>query len=133
MECSEKNSEGEAGKVEELKVEWKRLWRERFDDKVRAEGIANQDYSSLFVDRGTVIFATRSFRLLTFRGVLEEAGITDVFRFVAPSRHVGGWRKFINSTVGFKNSRRGRASRFLVEEEKKPQQLKKGGRGWLHK
>jgi hypothetical protein len=26
--------------VEELKIFWKRLWQERVDDKVRAEGIA---------------------------------------------------------------------------------------------
>jgi hypothetical protein len=127
-------SEGQAEKVEELKVEWKRLWRERFDDKVRAEGIANQDYSLLSVERGTVIFATRNFKLLSFRGVLEEHGITDVFRFVSPSPHVGGWRKFINSTVDVKKSGgiARRAVRCFVEEEKKPQQLKKGGRGWLH-
>jgi hypothetical protein len=36
------------------------LWKERFDDKVRAEGVANRDYSSLFVEKGTVIFATRN-------------------------------------------------------------------------
>ena len=41
--------------VEELKVEWKRLWQERFDDKVRAEGVAAGDYAKLFVDKGTAI------------------------------------------------------------------------------
>jgi hypothetical protein len=119
-------------KVEELRVEWKRLWRERFDDKLRAEGIANQDYSLLSVERGTVIFATRSFRLLSFKGILEEHGVGDLFRFVSPSPGEGGWRKFINGTAGVKRSGRRRAARCYVEEKKKPQQLKKGGRGWLH-
>jgi hypothetical protein len=70
----EGRGKAQAEKVEELRVEWERLWRERFDDRVRAEGVANQDYSSLFVERGTVIFATRNFRPLTFRGILEEHG-----------------------------------------------------------
>ena len=58
--------------VEELKVQWKRLWLERVDDKVRAEGIAVQDYSSLFVDKGTVIHATRDFKALNFKEILEQ-------------------------------------------------------------
>jgi hypothetical protein len=134
MESLKKDSKGLAEKVKELKVEWKRLWRERLDDKVRAEGIANADYSFLSVEKGTVIFATRNFKLLTFRGVLEEHGITNVHRFVAPSPGEGGWRKFINGPAGVKRSVRGRGrpARRFVEEEKKPQQLKKGGRGWLH-
>jgi len=31
--------------VEGLRSEWKRLWTERVDDKVRAEGIASSDFS----------------------------------------------------------------------------------------
>ena len=31
--------------VEELKVQWKLLWSERFDDKVRAEGVSVNDYA----------------------------------------------------------------------------------------
>ena len=30
--------------VEKLKVQWKLLWSERFDDKVRAEGVSMSDY-----------------------------------------------------------------------------------------
>ena len=123
-----------AEKVEELRVDWKRLWRERLDDKVRAEGVANQDYSSLSVERGTVIFATRNFRPLTFQGILEEKGVLDVFRFVSPSPQQGGWKKFINGNAEFKNSRgkMTRAAGYFGNEERKSLQLKKGGRGWLH-
>jgi len=134
VEVLDEKSKGQAERVEELKVEWKRLWRERLDDKVRAEGVANEDYSSLFVEKGTVIFATRNFKLLTFKGILEEHGIGDVYRFVSPSPGVGGWGKFIRSSV-LKDRPIGggrRAARYFVEEDKKPQQLKKGGRGWLH-
>jgi hypothetical protein len=122
-----------AGRVEELRAEWKRLWRERLDDRVRAEGIAKQDYCPLFVEKGTVIFATRDFKLLSFREILEEHGIGDAYRFVSPAPTVGGWAKFIRSSIS--RSRPKRGSRRILQrfvEEKKPQQLKKGGRGWLH-
>lgn len=120
-------------RIEELRVEWRRLWRERHDDRTRAEGIANEDYSSLFVEKGTVILATRNFKSLTFKGILEEHGVTDVYRFVSPSPGVGGWGKFMRSSVMQSRSGSRPASRCFVEEEKKPQQLRKGGRGWLHR
>jgi hypothetical protein len=45
--------------VEGLRVQWKRLWAERAEDKVRAEGIAVADYCDLYVEKGTVIHARR--------------------------------------------------------------------------
>ncbi|MDH5462463.1 MAG: hypothetical protein OEX09_09630, partial [Candidatus Bathyarchaeota archaeon] len=48
--------------VQELKQRWRILWRHRIDDKVRAEGIASKDYDLLFVDRGTVIVATKDYK-----------------------------------------------------------------------
>ncbi|NWF86825.1 hypothetical protein HXY32_03340 [Candidatus Bathyarchaeota archaeon] len=119
--------------VEELKMQWKNLWRERIDDKVRAEGIANKDYSKLFIDRGTVIFATRNFKLLNFREILELNGVNDANRFVLPSPQVGGWGKFIRTIIsGQKPLKRTRRAWQHQDTEKKQQQLKKGGRGWLH-
>jgi len=32
------------GFVEELKRQWQLLWRERVDDKMRAEGVASSDF-----------------------------------------------------------------------------------------
>lgn len=134
MVCLEEKSKGLVERVEELRVEWKRLWKERLDDQVRAESVAKEDYSSLFVQRGTVILATRNFKLLTFKEVLEEHGIGEVHRFVSPNPRVGGWGKFIKKQVlPFRSSDgRYKSGRCFIEEEKKPQQLKKGGRGWLH-
>jgi len=133
VEQSEEKRKSYAERVEELRLEWKRLWRERLDDRVRAEGVANEDYSSLYVERGTVILATRNFKQLTFRGILEEHGVTDAYRFVSPSPGVGGWGKFMRNSLmqGRQGSRS--ASRCFVHEKKKPQQLRKGGRGWLHR
>jgi hypothetical protein len=123
----------EKNKVEELKAEWKRLWRERIDDHVRAEGVANKDYSEVFVERGTVILATRSFKLLNFRDVLEQHGIIDVHRYVAPDPRVGGWGKFVRSMIIDRNvgNRVKRAASYVPEPRAK-QHKKKGGRGWIH-
>lgn len=121
--------------IEELKEQWKRLWWERIDDKVRAEGIANRDFSMLFIEKGTVIFATKDFKLLSFREILEQHRLTDADRIISPSPYVGGWRKFIKTMItNQKPSNRSRQTRQFLDNLKRKQQrqLKKGGRGWLH-
>lgn len=123
--------------VEELKKEWRTLWRERIDDKVRAEGIADKDYERLFVERGTVIFATRKFRMLSFREILQLHGVVNVDRAVGPHPSVGGWGKFVRTVIaprkGSKGRKKVRRLRYFEEAPKERQQLKKGGRGWLHR
>jgi hypothetical protein len=117
--------------IETLKAEWKKLWRERLDDKVRAEGIAVSDYSSLFVDKGTIIHATRAYKALNFKEILEEYEILDAERYIPPNRYVGGWNKFVKNSIA--NKPCSHKSRIEPAPEKKTrQQLKKGGRGWLH-
>lgn len=119
--------------VEELKEQWKKLWLDRIDDKVRAEGIANNDFSMLFVDKGTVIFATRNFKMPSFREILEFHKVVDIDRIIPPSPQVGGWRKFIRTVIANKNSSdRVKQTRQYLESKKQKQQLKKSGRGWLH-
>jgi len=117
--------------VDELRVQWKLLWRNRIDDKIRAEGIANQDYSKLFVDRGTVIIATRDYKPPDFVEILQQHISSDADKFVPPNPAVGGWGKFVRSVV----TKQRYLTRRRVPPEpdrKKDQQLKKGGRGWLH-
>jgi hypothetical protein len=119
--------------VEELREQWKKLWWERIDDKVRAEGIANRDFSMLFIDKGTVIFATRDFKLLSFREILQQHVVNDVERILPPNPTVGGWGKFVRTMIiNRKSSKRVNQTRKQLEDEKQRQQLKKGGRGWLH-
>lgn len=117
--------------VEELKSEWKLLWSERFDDKVKAEDISVSNYVSLHVEQGTVIHATRDFKALNFREILEEHLVENPDRFIQPNPNVGGWNKFIKSRITNSNSRKKRASSY-VPEKREVQQPKKGGRGWLH-
>ena len=119
--------------VDELRTTWKMLWRERIDDKVRAEGIARKDYSSLFVDRGIVIIATRNFKPLDFVEILERHKPSEVPNAIPPSPAVGGWGKFIRNTLSKqKRSTRRRREAPPKPVRKKGQQRKKGGRGWLH-
>jgi len=118
--------------VDELKVQWRTLWRDRIDDKVKAEGIANTDYSLLFVERGTVIIASRAYKPLDFYEILEQHRVHNSDNVVPPNPSVGGWGKFIRSVL--------RKQSFIKRERpappepngKKEQQRKKGGRGWLH-
>ncbi len=117
--------------VDELRGQWKLLWRNRIDDKVRAEGIASQDFSKLFVEKGTVIVATRDYKPPDFVEILQRHVSSDAERLVSPNPAVGGWGKFIRSSISKRRSvTRRRAPPEL--DRKRGQQPKKDGRGWLH-
>jgi hypothetical protein len=118
--------------VEELKTHWKHLWQERLDDKVRAEGVATNDYVKLFVEKGTVVHATRDFKALNFKEILEQNQIVNADRYIPPSPQVGGWNKFIKTNITNQRQRRNTRASFYSEDKKEKQQPKKGGRGWLH-
>ena len=117
--------------VDELRTDWKDLWRNRLDDKMRAEGIAKQDYSKLFVERGTVIMATRDFKPLEFFDIVQEYLKFDTEKALPPNAAIGGWAKFIRTNL---RKQKTTTRRFAPTKpnSKKCQQQKKGGRGWLH-
>jgi hypothetical protein len=121
--------------VEELKQQWKTLWRERIDDEVRAEGISSKDYLELFVERGTVIVATRKFKPLDFYDIVHQhlsLSPSDI-NSVLPSPRTGGWGKFVRNVLSKQQSSVRRRRSGLIENDKKlSQQMKKCGRGWLH-
>ena len=120
--------------VESLRVQWRKLWKERVDDKIRAEGVATADYCDLFVEKGTVIHATRNFKALNFKEILDQHQIENSERYIPPLPHEGGWTKFVKTNVTNKHSRKlNHVEFFLYEQKPEKQQLKKGGRGWLHK
>ena len=116
--------------VDELRTDWKSLWRNRIDDKVRAEGIAEQDYSKLFIERGTVIMATRDFKPLEFFDIVQEYLACDAEKVLPPNSTIGGWGKFIRNNIR-KQKKITRNYSPPKRTCKKGQQLKKGGRGWL--
>lgn len=115
--------------VEALKVQWKLLWSERFNDKVRAEGVSVSDYASLSVERGTIIHATRDFKALSFKEILEQHMVEDLDRVVQPDVNVGGWNKFVKTEITGREPQRNKRT---VPKKRVVQQSKKGGRGWLH-
>lgn len=121
--------------VENLKKQWKQLWWERIDDKLRAEGIANKNFEALFVERGTVIMATRRYKPLEFKEILQiYSKIYGIPFYEPPSPFVGGWRKFGKKiSKRFKPpSKRQQKYGQCIGGKGKKQQQKKGGRGWLH-
>jgi hypothetical protein len=120
--------------VDELKVEWKRLWSERHDDKIRAEGIAINDYSSLFIDKGTVIHATRDFKALNFKDILEQHEVPNAERYIPPSPSVGGWGKFVKENITANNQTKNKNTKNPHSKMQSETQLqRKNGRGWLNK
>jgi hypothetical protein len=117
--------------IDEFKSQWKSMWQNLLDDKIRAESISDKDYSLLPVDRGTVIIATRDFRLLDFNELLHDHGLEKGHEVSPPDQSVGGWGKFIRTTLAqSKRTKRGRSAPFRMG--KHSGQLKKCGRGWLH-
>jgi len=123
---------------DEIKNQWRKMWRERIEDRVRAEGIANQNYPLLFVERGTVIIATRDYKPLSFDEILQQHRSSSTEGKdkdgVPPNPFIGGWRKFIREVIS-KQKRFTRRRRALSPEprSRKKQLLKKGGRGWTHR
>jgi hypothetical protein len=123
--------------VGELKAQWNLLWSERFDDKQRAECISANDYSGLLVERGMVIHATRAFKALSFKEILERQKVENPERYVQFDAHDGGWHKFIKTEIkqsSLQKSRLTSSNRPKIGLNKhENSQARKGGRGWLHK
>ncbi|HUK84327.1 MAG TPA: hypothetical protein VLU95_00545, partial [Candidatus Acidoferrum sp.] len=95
------------------------------------EGVSVNDYSSLRVNRGTVIHATRNFKALNFSDIVKEHLAEDSEKFNQPSVSEGGWNKFIKTNITNCPKRSKRADLY-VPAKSVDQQPKKGGRGWLH-
>jgi hypothetical protein len=119
-------------KIEEIKQEWRLLWRGRIDDKVRAEGIANQSFSLLAVERGTIIVATRDFKALNLKDVLRSHNIENIEKSFGPLPSEGGWTKFAKTILNNQTRVRKFNSEATLKQQGKTGQQKKSGRGWLH-
>lgn len=111
--------------LEDVIEEWRALWRDRCDDKVKAEAIANRDFSLLRIDKGTVIAAPRAVRPLDLRSIIKD-------RATDPHPSAGGWRKFARTSL-LEQSRGRVQKRNSLRVRKSIRQRKKGGRGWLHR
>ena len=103
--------------IEDLKAQWKLMWSERYDDRVRAEGVSVNDYAILDVEKGTIIHATKDFKILNLKQILEKYKIDNPERYVQPDNHNGGWNKFIKTETK-------RSATYVVD--KKKTSVKKG-------
>ncbi|MEM3550316.1 MAG: hypothetical protein QXN87_05335 [Candidatus Bathyarchaeia archaeon] len=115
-----------------VKEDWKLLWREKYDDKFRGEGVAVRDYPLLFVERGAVIFANRDAKIPILSEILNSW--TDEGCIYAPDPRNGGWGKFVRTYLA-KSHKKSTEIEPKNSSKKNPsrgRQLKKGGRGWLH-
>jgi hypothetical protein len=114
-----------------LKEEWGCLWRERFDDRLKAEGISVRSYPLLFMDRGFVVFASRDAKAPNFSDIMSFWASQGCI--YSPNPLEGGWGKFIRTerkTLG-----KSRAKMFQCRPPRlngQKLQRKKSGRGWLH-
>jgi hypothetical protein len=118
--------------VDDLRDEWKLMWKDRVDDKVRAEAIADRTYERLFVDRGLILFATRDYKPPDFQDILERHLNPEEVERVDPNHGIG---KFIREHITAQNkskSRRRQQVTTNLEKMKSHQQLKHRGKGWLH-
>jgi hypothetical protein len=123
--------------IQDLRSQWGLMWRERMDDRLKAEGVAVKDYENLFVERGLVIVATRDFKPLSFSEIVgKHVAAEDASRFIPPDSSIGGWRKFVRDVYCRQNVRGGSRRKLYAPdtlERKKSGPPKKGGRGWVHK
>lgn len=118
--------------IESIKTEWKRLWEERLDDKIRAEGVATDNYSIIFVEKGTIIHATKDYKALNLREIIKKHEIENPERYISPDPKVGGWTKFIKSRIS-KNHNSSSRKNLSWNKDLKKQPSRKSGRGWLNK
>jgi len=118
--------------VDALRVEWKSMWHEQFNDKIRAEGVSVADYERLKISRGTVLHATRSCETPEFKDILKENLVDNPDRYTQPNNVEGGWKKFIKSNIAPGTFKTKPAIGCSVVSKPRGNQPKKGGRGWLH-
>ena len=114
---------------QEIKDEWKELYETRFDDKLLAEGISTKEFKRLFVDKGEVIAAYRSYKPLSFRDILEENIPSNLINRMYPDPVVGGWHKFSKTHFQARNIKR-KIPKIKCDMG---QQQRKGGSGWLNR
>ena len=111
------------------KEEWAELWQSKYVDGRKAEGISSKDYHRLFVRRGEVIYATRKFKPLSFRDILEKhLGADDAAKIDIDPKE-GGWGRF-SRTYFPANSPKREKPKVKVDIS---QHQRKGGAGLLNK
>ena len=120
--------------VNELRREWKTMWRAKFEDKVRAEGIADKNYELLFVERGLVLFDSRTLKALEFHEILEKHLTPELAERFNPNPVRGGIGKFIKDYITVRNNVKKKMREETRTDLKTLNQAQQSneGKGWLH-
>lgn len=119
----------------QIRKEWRELWDHKIEDKIAAEDVARRNYELLFVERGTVIQATKDYQPLDLREIMEKNEKVLGVKLTQPDPHIGGWRKFSKDVLAKQTRWRHTSpvSRTQTSPNAPTQNRKKAGRGWLHK
>ena len=80
-----------------IRQEWRELWFQKVEDDIIDEDVARRDYPLLFVERGTVIRATRDYKHLEIDEILDTHRKRGQDLIQQPNPEVGGWGKFIKT------------------------------------
>lgn len=119
----------------QIRMEWKDLWDQRIEDKLVAEDVARRNYELLFVERGTVIKATKDYKPPDLEEIMETNEKLLGVKLTYPDPDVGGWGKFAREVLSkearWRKIRERRPS--LPKEKPTNGPPKKGGRGWVHR
>ena len=78
----------------QIKLEWQELWDQKIEDKLIAEDMARRDYQLLFVERGTIIKASRNYKPPNLDEIMQLNEALLGLKLTYPDPEVGGWRKF---------------------------------------
>ena len=113
----------------ELKEAWASLWNLKYDDPIAAEGVSLTDFPRLFVEGGEIMYATKDYKPISFREVLEKYFESETMNRISIDPRVGGWKKFSRTHFPAMQMKRERP-KFRVDLS---QHQRKGGDGWLNK
>ena len=65
-------------------------------------------YNQLFIHKGKIIHATREFKTLNFKEILEEHEVLNAEDISLLTRMLGGWTKFVKTNITSKKLQRKR-------------------------
>lgn len=111
-----------------LKLEWKDLWINKYEDDVKGEGVSLKDYTLIEVDRGEIIYATRDYKRRSFRDILEKYLDKEEVERVDIDPQTGGWKKFAKENFPGKKEKIKREKPVIKNDLS--QQQRKHGFGW---
>jgi hypothetical protein len=126
------NEKTQRTEIVNIRKEWKILWKNQIDDKVRAEGIADKTYSLLFVEQGTIIKATRDYEALELKEILRLHKVQNIEHGLGPHPSVGGYTKFAKQVLNKQARNRSLSEELSIQKVQKNSLPKNSGRGWLH-